>query len=72
MTDYDLLEAFLYVMSPARANAYPSISLASMRDVPKICIGVITLPKYKQLDVINKISYTSALSLLGTYLEDTR
>ena len=28
MIDYDLLEAFLYVISPARANAYPSISFA--------------------------------------------
>jgi len=42
-----------------------------MEDIPRICIGVITLPKNKQLDVISKISYTSALSSLKIYLEDT-
>jgi hypothetical protein len=39
-----------------------SISFAFMVNIPRICMGVITLPKYKQLEVINKISYTSALS----------
>ena len=42
-----------------------SISFASMEDIPRICIGVITLPKYKQLDVINKISWYISPLLIG-------
>jgi len=47
-------------------------ALLRLGDIPRICIGVIALPRKKQLDVINKISYTSALSSMGAYLENTR
>ena len=46
-------------------------ALLKLGDIPRICIGVITLPKYKQLDVINKISYSSVLFPFRTYLENT-
>lgn len=62
------VEAFLYATNPAKANEYPEIDQRKATEeealvLPNTCIGVIALPKNKQLEVMSSISCLISLDI---------